>query len=585
MSGTLTQLAARGAQDTNLTVTPEVTFFKGVWKQHTNFATEAIEQEFVEGVVKSGNTVVTDIPRSGDLVTDIWVKLEIAPLVQPDNFPFVHSESSAYSVHYVDELGHALIKNVKVQIGGQTFDTHTSEFLHAYHQLCSNTFNAHGRRTTNNENPPKVSAEQPVDEMLKLQGIYSDANTGMHVNAASETQHLYVPLRFWFCEHRAQALPLVALMYHDVKISIEFRKAHEVITSSTTTKGRATAVNAGDDSLYYNQIVNFERDDTHPYWPEMYDVDISHATSQNVYAKADQVWQTGMQLIPKYLDLTQIDTATAVDFANSAHANSHGNAYYKYGSHTQDVILSAKLLINYVFLDTVERKMFATMEHNYLIDTVQTDTPSHQHDAHTNNLNLMFNHPVKELIWMVRPQDNVSDIVTLAPAGDVDDYWGGRGQQRWGQMYGNAKYNKRTDSFTTTSHSMEKNYFNFAGPDPINGEMHAFDQASLRLNGHLRFEDLGAPFLRTVLPSKCHSCIPRSFIYSYNFAVDPEDWKPTGSLNFSRLDTVRLELSHSKRQGLTSKKGNRPQCDFICFARSINILKVGSGMASLKYSN
>jgi hypothetical protein len=570
MSGTLTQLAAKGAQDRNLTVQPEITFFKGVWKHHTNYAMEAIEQEFTSGDAKSGSTATAEIPRSGDLVSDIWVKMVIAPILDATGKPF--SNAHNYNVTYVDEIGHALIKKVKVEIGGHQFDAHTSEYLHCYHELS--------------KKPGRVTD--------RLIGKFSDFPA--RVTASSEKQHLYVPLRFWFNETTSQALPLVALMYHQVKLQVEFRTKDEVITSSFLNE----AVDATGEITPAGIPFGF---------PVAYDVEVGKPEDVAQLKSAAKKSAAGDVTIPAAV-------SDIIKIADSVAAHGQGpngepaKAQYYLDSANGDVIQSCKLLINYIFLDSVERKLFATMEHNYLIDTVQVDNPTYTSNNSSNSMSLMLNHPVKELIWVVRPTACVQNKLTIDD--ENDEKTTGRGTQRWCKAFAKKGVLKKdavggADTLlpwtpaddanlkgTTfcpfvssvggavavhNQNSVVKNFFNFTGPSPINTEHHAFGHATLKLNGHTRFENVKAPFLRTIQPAQYHSSTPKSMIYNYSFALDPEDWKPTGSINMSRIDTVKLDL-HIGVEGATV-----PDSECFVFARSINIMKITSGMAGLKYAN
>jgi len=543
MSGTLTQLAAKGAQDRNLTVQPEITFFKGVWKHHTNFAVEAIEQEFTTGEAKAGTTATAEIPRSGDLVTDIWIKMTLNPILNANQVPFSYP-MDMYSVTYVDEVGHALIKKVKIEIGGHQFDAHSSEFLHAYHELSKKA----GRDTD------------------RLIGKFD--NIQDRITASTQKQYLYVPLRFWFNETTSQALPLVALMYHQVKVVIEFRTAAEVITATPTNTNLKDERTVADDNFFLNNND----------WGTNYDNGLTTGPASTVTGDSGSSGLSlskGTLLKPTKIALTDQSKIVDADYQRL------GNAYYTLPNNKTEIMESCKLLINYVFLDSVERKLFATMEHNYLIDTVQQDKPGYS-TGDQNSMSLMLNHPVKELIWCVRCSDTSSDTPVM------DTGKGGHFRQRWGQFWNsNSEAEpsgvgpKQRVYSCTFDNTLVKNYFNFTGPNPINTELHGFDSATLKLNGHTRFEDIKAPFLHTVIPAKYHSSTPKSMIYNYSFALDPEDWKPTGSINMSRIDTVKLELKH----GSIKSKGWRPEAEMFVFARSINIMKVTSGMAGLKYSN
>jgi hypothetical protein len=202
---------------------------------------------------------------------------------------------------------------------------------------------------------------------------------------------------------------------------------------------------------------------------------------------------------------------------------------------------------------------------------VQIDSPTWIKGAKQNSLGIQMNHPVKELIWVVAPTSSRQDAPTNVGTTSI-----GQGKMRFGRAAG-AGNNEPAGQAHNLQTSM-KNFFNFSGVEAINGEMHAFDTATLKLNGHARFENVKAPFFRDIQPMKYHSSKPKSMIYNYCFALDPEDWKPTGSINMSRIDTVKLELSSVKPQG-------NVDAEFFVFARSINMMKIVSGMAGLKYAN
>ena len=533
MSGALTQLAAIGAQDANLTVQPEITFFKAVWKRHTNFAIEAIEQEFSSGDARPGSMATAEIPRSGDLVSDIWVKMELAPILDSTGCPF--SPEHPYWVTYVDEIGHALIKKVKVDIGGHPFDAHTSEYLHCYNELTKKS----GRVT-----------DRLIGKFDTIPDRYA---------ASGERQHLYVPLRFWFNENTSQALPLVALMYHKVSIQIEFRNKEEVVTSTQVRIEKS----------------DFPDLSTPHAWPENYDLppDVSSRKTASIKPTARDHHMGHFTTPSSVSSFFNNDNAPAAPEQTESAA---GLAYY-YVPGGGNLISKCNLLINYIFLDADERKLFATMDHHYLIDTLQIQKPMYVVNRR-NSMPLQLNHPVKELIWAVRPNDCVLE---LTPKSSDEGTMAGKGLQRWSRCF-NLNNNQAKETAGAPQINIIKNLFNFTGPTPINTEQHAFRTATLKFNNNPRFEDVDACFLHTVHPAKYHSSTPRSMIYNYSFATDPEDWKPTGSVNMSRIDEVQLELD----TGMESNPGDRiPPSECFVFARSLNIMKIKSGMAGLTYAN
>ena len=193
MGGGLLQLVAYGAQDVYLTGNPQITFFKVVYRRHTNFAIEAIQQTF-NGNPGYGNTVTCQISRNGDLINRMYVQVDIP------------AESDANS-QYVNYLGLKLLKSVVIEIGGQQIDKHYSDWLYIWNELSLPT----GKRGG-------------YDNMVGADGAVASGKT------------LYIPLEFWFCRNVGLALPLIALQYHEVKVKIEFETKMNCVCKITGEK-------------------------------------------------------------------------------------------------------------------------------------------------------------------------------------------------------------------------------------------------------------------------------------------------------------------------------------------------------------
>jgi hypothetical protein len=188
MGGGLLQLVAYGAQDVYLTGNPQITFFKVVYRRHTNFAIEAIGQTF-NGTPGYGNRVTCQISRNGDLVHRMYLSLKV-----PD--------ATSLCAFY----GLRVINYVEIEIGGQKIDKHYSHWLYVWNELSL----------------PK-SKRDGYNKMVGAAG-----GTGY------SGKTLYIPLEFWFCRNVGLALPLIALQYHEVKINIQFETA-ELCRGDTTT--------------------------------------------------------------------------------------------------------------------------------------------------------------------------------------------------------------------------------------------------------------------------------------------------------------------------------------------------------------
>jgi hypothetical protein len=201
MGGGLLQLVAYGAQDVYLTGNPQITFFKVVYRRHTNFAVESIAQTF-NGTAAYGNTVYSTISRNGDLINRAYMEFTMPSLGAYDVF--------GATPKYVNYLGLKLLSQVTIEIGGQQIDKHYSDWMYIWNELSLPL----GKRSGY--------------EMM----VGADRDVTSHAKTV-----LHVPLEFWFCRNVGLALPLIALQYHEVKLKIVFEdkdKCMSPITGQTT---------------------------------------------------------------------------------------------------------------------------------------------------------------------------------------------------------------------------------------------------------------------------------------------------------------------------------------------------------------
>ena len=221
--GGLMQLVAYGAQDIYLTGNPQITFFKVVYRRYTNFSVEAIEQVF-NGNPTFGQKVSAIISRNGDLINHVYLQVQFPSLSVGSVYP-ANASPVANNVAWTNSLGHALIRYVDIEIGGQRIDRHYGLWLELWDELTQTAEKQNG-----------------YNHMI---GKYA-TNLGL-VGNANNPRIYYVPLMFWFCRNPGLSLPLIALQYHEVKIAIEFRNANELIVGLTQSGDRQ--VNANTSSL------------------------------------------------------------------------------------------------------------------------------------------------------------------------------------------------------------------------------------------------------------------------------------------------------------------------------------------------
>ena len=195
MGGGLLQLVAYGAQDVYLTGNPQITFFKVVYRRHTNFAIEAIQQTF-NGNAGYGNTVTCQISRNGDLINRMYLQVDV-----PKRKSGATTEGSTYQNY----LGLRLIKSVVIEIGGQQIDKHYSDWLYIWNELSL-----------------PIGKRYAYDTMV---GADKDI-----LNYSTDSTTLYIPFEFWFCRNVGLALPLIALQYHEVKVKIDFETKEKCVS-------------------------------------------------------------------------------------------------------------------------------------------------------------------------------------------------------------------------------------------------------------------------------------------------------------------------------------------------------------------
>ena len=202
MGGGLMQLVAYGAQDIYLTGNPQITFFKVVYRRHTNFSMETIVQT-LNGTAGNGKTTSCTISRNGDLVYRMYLEV-------------------LFSTHgNVNNPGSWFIENVELEIGGQKIDKQSGEWMETWAELTQP--NPSGSTQKGSDN----TVGTLFQKMSGMGGVSGQDGTAL----ADGIYH--VPLQFWFCRNPGLALPLIALQYHEVKVILEHKVASSLGAGAT----------------------------------------------------------------------------------------------------------------------------------------------------------------------------------------------------------------------------------------------------------------------------------------------------------------------------------------------------------------
>ena len=205
MGGGLIQLLAKGKSDLYITGNPQFSFFKSVYRRHTNFSIESIEQQLL-GIGVGESNVHSKLSRSGDLIANMWLEVLI-------NRNDASGSSSTSYINWTNNTGHALIKECSIHIGGQIIDKHISQWMDIQNEL-------YDKLNTEWIGLNKHAAKAPYLE---------SGNTVSN----SEKMKLYVPFHFWFCKNPGLALPIVSLKKHDVELKMTLRSIEKLFSSNT----------------------------------------------------------------------------------------------------------------------------------------------------------------------------------------------------------------------------------------------------------------------------------------------------------------------------------------------------------------
>jgi len=491
------QLVAYGAQDIYLTGNPQITFFKVVYRRHTNFAMEAIEQTF-NGAAQLGQKFSCTIARNGDLLGQVFLEMDVSlseevksvekltiagtdvttttdnkvtlgagsitiaedggtTSITIDNgttgtgvshlVATLTSQAGISGVNGSHRIGQRAIDYVEVEIGGQCIDKHYGDWMDIWAGLtyCNEKWTKWNRMV----------------------------NATLSPNGSSDAK-LYIPLQFWFCRNPGLALPLIALQYHEVKLNVQFNSE----VKYTHTKDQGTDITQGNNGGASNLV---------------------------------------------------LDTSTTGAIATTSYNAGDAVEFTEYTTEVSMAIDNCCVFCDYIFLDTDERRRFAQVSHEYLIEQVQFSN-SLTHSEGDDQHELRFNHPVKELVWSVQ---------TAANAGNNFNYFGA----------------SDADLVTT---------------------------ALLQLNGHDRMKKREGTYFRCVQPFQHHTGADGQEAnrewggyYCYSFGLKPEEHQPSGTCNFSRIDNAVLQLN-----GATGSAGT-----LKVYAINYNVLRIMSGMGGLAYSN
>jgi hypothetical protein len=540
MGGGLLQLVAYGAQDAYITGNPHITFWKVLYKRHTNFAMEAFRVNFT-GSPQYGQRVVAVINRNADLMYKTYLEVTL-----PDTTAATGGLTTdvLWTGDAQRRLGYALLKKLEVEIGGQIIDTHYGEWLYLWENL-----------TSSYDNSCKLDA--------MVGGTLGGASTTL-TSCGGRPGVLYIPLQFWFCRNPGLALPLIALQYHEVRLNITLAPATDLVSGTAGVSGSVSAAASRlpqlkDMALYIDYIY--------------LDVDERRRFAQQSHEYLIDQLQYGLQqtltTASARIDLTLNHPVKELVWVfQDAEKTDCGSATTRAIGYTQP----------FVYDDIVNRCRLQI------------------------NGQDRFDERYGDYFWKVQPYQHHSG----------GGFWPTRQLASAVSVTGTPTNLTQTAALTLTlTTSATQAYTGFTGTllpgmtltqGAVTGIIASIFPTSTTAGSIV----LTASFAATAAAATAaFSTTPASTVFAsdvaitstgsatttyqvanpinvYSFALQPEEHQPSGTCNFSRIDTTTLVFDSFKTGTFPTK--SRP-FNFRIYAVNYNIFRVMSGMGGLAYSN
>ena len=502
MTGGLMQLVAYGAQDVYLTGNPQITFFKIVYRRFSNFAIETIDNVFTSEI-DFGKELKSTLTKSGDLVSKISLKLTL-------------TASSG---------DHSLVKSVVMSDGGQINKIINSENI-VYENTNSgftllSVNNGYGYYNGKSNQVRLILGEGSLPGMIQVGDILEFTN-GIDVDSSLfEISDILSPTVFHVTSEDISVFSTI----DSTTFSMKFYKNNEV----GYIRDVGYAVIDHTKLLIGGTTIDKQYGIWMTIWDEL-TIDensrqglnklIGNSGSSRINSEGTlelliplnffccKNYGLAIPMIALYYHDITIDVVIEDSESKLKSDNSDFNI----------AISDATLLVDYIFLNTEERKRFAQASHEYLIEQVQQMDSLPLTPDIVNKLTLYFDHPCKELIWATKTSTNQHcDFTDLV------------------------------------------------------------DNSILYLNGQQRFEEQNGIYFNSLHPFQFHTRTPKNGIYVYSFAINPEHHQPSGTCNFSRIDSIELDI--------TAKESIAASNTVHIFTTNYNVLRILSGMGGIAFTN
>jgi len=539
MGGGLLQLVAYGAQDAYITGNPHITFWKVLYKRHTNFAMEAFRVNFT-GSPQYGQRVVAVINRNADLMYKTYLEVTL-----PDTTAATGGLTTdvLWTGDAQRRLGYALLKKLEVEIGGQIIDTHYGEWLYLWENL-----------TSSYDNSCKLDA--------MVGGTLGGTSTTL-TSCGGRPGVLYIPLQFWFCRNPGLALPLIALQYHEVRMNITLSSATDLVSKGAyaSVSAAAAALPQLKDMALYIDYIYLDVDERRRFAQQSHEYlidQLQYGLQQTLTTASARIDLTLNHPVKELVWVFQ--DAQKTDCGSDATITAGYTQPFVY----DDIVNRCRLQIN--GQDRFDERYG---DYFWKVQPYQ----HHSGGAFWPTKNAQSRNNALSVTGTPTSFAFTSRFTLTVATSATQSFTGLVGTLVAGQTV--------TGAGISTTNTISSVTFSSASAGTIVFTSSFTSTASVYVATSTIADDntITSTGQLTTAFQTYEAANP---INVYSFALQPEEHQPSGTCNFSRIDTTTLVFDSFKTGTYPTK--SRP-FNFRMYAVNYNIFRVMSGMGGLAYSN
>jgi len=482
-------LTSVGRENIYLSAQPEITFFKIAYKRYSNFSIETVAQYFIN-TPDFGRRITVNISKNADLLGQIYIYV-----ILPDIVKSTGNKKFAW----INKIGLGIINQIELEIGGVIIETTYTNWLNIWYELTV----TYGKR----------SAYDKMIGNIELLKTFTNGKSSYGLN---------IPLNFWFCQDSGLALPLVSMLFNDIKIHVQFNNFQNTYLESPTN--------------YISIVEPFSLFETGELITQNINGNIAvgkfiYYDNINQYVYYDKL--VNDFIIPTTSDIKYVITGNNSKFQANILPNSLlivDKSYFKFNIPS---IIDAYLLVNYIYLDNNERFIFLNNDHEYLIPMVQNIS---QQIYSSGNIayKIPFSNPNKIIFWAA-------------------------------QLYSNITLN---DIFNYTLYPLSNTYDNIIESQYIIlNSIQRMEVNSVELYTYLQI------YLNKFVSLQNNS----NGINMFSFSLDPCTYQPTGSLNFSEIDDAYIQLH------VNNKINYQNKIVINGYSLQYNLFRISDGLGGLTF--